>query len=450
MAKFNQNIKAKYEQYKNLGSMISIVVIVVGVLISLFSESSTSSLPEKKETSQFSGVIDDSFSDADVESALTSQQQELADVRRELANTKAELLSIKSNITHANEKNTHEVNYKSIEEDISKKIMAKFGKPSAKGSASNKALTPVYSLPTSNQVDQYVPTQPKVNHRLNKTGRINSVSYPFYKHQAAKHKRNPSNYVPSGTFVKAVVLGGADADASVNSQKSNHGVMLFKLISEGTLPNNRQSHLKGCFVTGSAYGDISSERAYIELDHISCAQKNRPILDKAIIGWAFFGGKVGIKGQPLMRDGKIVQWAGISGALSGIAGAAQYAQSVQNFSTLGASSVVPGNRIAAYSGLGGASKAADQLSSYYIKRAEQYHPVIQVGAGNVVNIVFRNGFSLNDDDEDEKGATTARFKQAQTSQLSNETGIPEDIINRIQNGQASVSLGGQLNNSQQG
>ena len=76
-----------------------------------------------------------------------------------------------------------------------------------------------------------------------------------------------------------------------------------------------------------------------------------------------------------MRDGKVMQWAGISGALSGIANAAQYAQSIQNISPYGATSIVPGDKIGTYAGLGGASKAADQLSSYYIKRAEQYHPV---------------------------------------------------------------------------
>ncbi len=43
---------------------------------------------------------------------------------------------------------------------------------------------------------------------------------------------------------------------------------------------------------------------------------------------------------------------------------------------------------------GGASKAAQTLSEYYIKRAEQYHQVIPIGAGNEVTVVFRDGFQL--------------------------------------------------------
>ena len=43
---------------------------------------------------------------------------------------------------------------------------------------------------------------------------------------------------------------------------------------------------------------------------------------------------------------------------------------------------------------GGASRAAQTLSDYYIKRAEQYHPVIPIGAGNEVTVVFQDGFQL--------------------------------------------------------
>ena len=43
---------------------------------------------------------------------------------------------------------------------------------------------------------------------------------------------------------------------------------------------------------------------------------------------------------------------------------------------------------------GGSSKAAQTLGDYYIKRAEQYHAVIPIGAGNEVTIVFQDGFQL--------------------------------------------------------
>jgi conjugal transfer pilus assembly protein TraB len=43
----------------------------------------------------------------------------------------------------------------------------------------------------------------------------------------------------------------------------------------------------------------------------------------------------------------------------------------------------------------GGSKAMDKYADYNIQRAEQYHPVIQISAGSVVDIVFVKGFFLD-------------------------------------------------------
>jgi conjugal transfer pilus assembly protein TraB len=209
--------------------------------------------------------------------------------------------------------------------------------------------------------------------------------------------------------------------------------MLFKLLQAGTLPNGQHSHLEGCFVTASSYGDISSERAYVVLDRLSCALPGRPIIDKAVTGWAFFGGKVGIKGVPLMRDNKIMQWAGISGAMSGIASAAQYAQSIQSISPLGSATSVPTANVAPYAAYGGASKAAEVLSNYYVKRAEQYHPVIQVGSGNFVTIVFKEGFFLEPDNvgnSQNQRFNKSPLQEEEASQEMNDFVVPQQVMDK--------------------
>ena len=61
---------------------------------------------------------------------------------------------------------------------------------------------------------------------------------------------------------------------------------------------------------------------------------------------------------------------------------------------------------------GGASSAAKTLSDYYIKRAEQYHPVIPIGAGNEVTLVFQDGFQL-ETLEEARAKAAARKKQTQ-------------------------------------
>ncbi|MBL8675853.1 MAG: hypothetical protein JNJ47_00250, partial [Alphaproteobacteria bacterium] len=50
----------------------------------------------------------------------------------------------------------------------------------------------------------------------------------------------------------------------------------------------------------------------------------------------------------------------------------------------------------------GASTALDRLSQYYIDRAEQLQPVIQVAAGQVVDVVFTEGTFIGSQDIREK------------------------------------------------
>lgn len=383
---------------------------------------------DKTETMpDFTGVVDSQFSESDTESAMTSQQLELESLKKQVASLVDGIKTLKEQSAQESSllaaKFSEEI--ARVKTDTEMKLLQK--PESSQVFAANDQVLPG----TATATDGSFQTQFIVK-RLQKSHGIHSVSFKNSQHQARHSIKNSGNYVPSGTFARAVVLGGVDADASVDGQNKNNGVMLFKVVNPGTLPNGKRSHLSGCLITASAYGDISSERAYVKLDKISCAFDGQPIIDKAVTGWAFFAGKVGIKGQPLMRDGKVVTWAGVSGAMSGVAQAAQYAQSVQNFSPYGgATSVVPSSNIGPFAAFGGASKAADQLSQYYIKRAEQYHPVIQVGSGNVVNIVFKDGFYLDDMDEE---AHRTEPHQAPVAD-NNDPMVPQDVLNQLNQNQ---------------
>lgn len=406
MADFRLNQLIKRRQYKAL----ALVGIAAGLLfLLLLSMLSGANAKHKSATKEMdlTGIVDESFSDANTNSALVNQQTELEALKQEIKSLTEKMSS--SNKAHEEQVATLTKEIKAHEK---KKIEGSADKTD-EGAGWQMRLAQAYGKPMVGMpVSYHNPT-------------IHAVRFQYKSKDSMGHL-NPDHYVPSGTFAKAVVLGGADADASVNGQSKNNGVMLFKIISPGNLPNGQRSHLNGCFLTASSWGDISSERAYVILDKLSCARAGEPIIDKSVAGWAFFAGKVGIKGIPLMRDKKVVQWAGFSGALSGIASAAQYAQSVQSFSGLGgAVSVVPSGNIGPYAAYGGASKAADMLSEYYIKRAEQYHPVIQVGAGNKVTIVFKDGFYL---EPDEKSYAEDRktIQQAKGFSSLNEINLPTD------------------------
>ena len=209
------------------------------------------------------------------------------------------------------------------------------------------------------------------------------------------NSKNPDTYVPSGSFTQAVMIGGADASAAVNSQ-ANPIPMLFRIIDEGTLPNQRKSHLKNCFVTAAVVGDISSERGNIRLETLSCTTPNNTIIDIPVQGTVFGPeGKNGVRGIPLWREGAILQRAFTAGALSGLADGLSQQNTTNAISPLGSTTSINPSGLFQYGAAQGTSHAMTKLADYNIRRAEQYHPVIQLSAGTVVDIVFLKGFYLD-------------------------------------------------------
>lgn len=218
-------------------------------------------------------------------------------------------------------------------------------------------------------------------------------------------KKGPSlPYIPSGSFAKSMLIEGADANASVTGNESTVP-MQVRLIGRVEMPNSKTYDLTGCFVGLEAWGDVSSERAIVRTRSISCL-KHGVTIDQPIAGHVSFMGKNGIKGEVVMRNGKILGWAWGAGFVDGIGQGAQTAS--QPAVGLGATAAIGAGDVLKMGIGGGASKAAQTLGDYYIKRAEQYHPVIPIGAGNEVTVVFQDGFQLKTIEELAQDASQAR------------------------------------------
>lgn len=213
--------------------------------------------------------------------------------------------------------------------------------------------------------------------------------------------RTPDTYVPAGTFVRAVMIGGADASAGVTSQ-GNPAPMLFRLLDQGTLPNHHQSHLKDCTTTAAVVGDISSERGQIRLERLSCVAPNGEIVDMPVEGTVFGPeGKNGVRGVPLWREGALLKRAFIAGSLSGLSSGISQQYTTTSVSPLGTTTSVNNGDIFKYGAANGMTNAMDKMADYNIRRADQYHPVIQLSAGTVVDIVFLKGFFLDGEKHDD-------------------------------------------------
>ncbi|HDS6520105.1 F-type conjugal transfer pilus assembly protein TraB [Entomohabitans teleogrylli] len=221
-------------------------------------------------------------------------------------------------------------------------------------------------------------------------------------------------YIPSGSFAKSILIEGADANASVTGNESTVP-MQVRLIGHVEMPNSKTYDLTGCFVGLEAWGDVSSERAIVRTRNISCIKGDKTI-DQPIAGHISFMGKNGVKGEVVMRNGKILGWAWGAGFVDGIGQGMERAS--QPSVGLGATASVGAGDVFKMGIGGGASKAAQTLSEYYIKRAEQYHPVIPIGAGNEVTVVFQDGFQLKtiEELEAEKNGQQQAQSQEQVAQ----------------------------------
>ncbi|HHW4982766.1 TPA: TrbI/VirB10 family protein [Legionella anisa] len=443
MANWQFNKKVKGRQVRTLIGVGCIVFFIIAMMIVLLAEGRPKKTATTKNSVDLTGIVEESFTEAVAEQALTAQQTELESLKKQIS-------ELTQNIKAMGE--VHQKELQAQKEELTAQVHELvLANQERKTNSEQQNNEPSELNEVQNPQLWHNPNTYAMNTMMNDStiisdaaSRIHTVSFRPKRYIKKTHPNfylNPAHYVPSNTSVRAVILGGADADASVNGQSKNNGVMLFKFLEDGTLPNGQRSRLRGCRVSANSYGDISSERAFATLYRLSCAHPGQPIIDKEVTGWVFFNGKVGIKGKPLMRDNKVMTWAGVSGALSGIASAAQYAQSVQAIGPYGATSVVPSSQIAPFAAYGGASKAADTLSAYYVKRAEQYHPVIQVGSGNVVTVVFKDGFYLEPDEDKSQHAMNQIKAQHETqgliaSQDENPTSemnftVPPEVLGRI-------------------
>ena len=209
--------------------------------------------------------------------------------------------------------------------------------------------------------------------------------------------RTLANYLPSGSYAPAVVLSGADAATNVASRE-NPIPVLFRItgpaVSAATGSRTpAKVNLRGCTVQGSATGDLSSERVKVRLISMTCINRRGEVLETKVSGYIAGSGKEGVRGHVTSREGNLTKNATVAGLIGGLGSGLNTAASSQISSeTATASNLL---RSAGTGTLaGGVKSASETLANYYIKRAEQYQPVVSLYGGTKVELVFLEGVEL--------------------------------------------------------
>ena len=195
--------------------------------------------------------------------------------------------------------------------------------------------------------------------------------------------------IPAGTSVKAILVSSVDAPCGIYS-KSDPQPIKLRIIDNGHLPKEVEAQLKGGLIIASAYGDISTERIYVRIERLTKVKQSGEFIETSVTGFVSGeDGKFGIRGSVVDKSEKIIANAAKSGFLGGIGGILQSAVSKHEVNQFSFDVVKQGCA-------SGASSAFDMLADYYIKRAEQVMPVIQVTAGRTVDITFTHQADLGD------------------------------------------------------
>ncbi len=217
-----------------------------------------------------------------------------------------------------------------------------------------------------------------------------------------------NSYIPAGTYAKAVLLSGVDVSAGVSSQSSPKPVLL-RLINKGSLPNRAVGKMKECRIIAAAYGDLSSERAYMRLEKLSCVETDGHVIETDVDGYiSGEDGKNGVRGNVVLRDTEVLTRGFMGGLLSGLGKAASSSFSSTSVSPFGSvnTSNAKGADIFKQAGAQGAGDAFELMAKYNIQRAEQYQPVIQISAGRTVDVVFHSGSEFGEQNRKEKRMTS--------------------------------------------
>lgn len=208
---------------------------------------------------------------------------------------------------------------------------------------------------------------------------------------------NVSTMVPAGATARAVLVSALDAPVGVFSASDPQPIKL-RLLDNAHMSKGVDVELKGAVVIGSAYGDLSSERVYMRLERMTQVASTGEFVETQVAGYVSGeDGRYGVRGTVVDKAGKLLTNAALSGVMSGVNQFLQATINAQNIRN--ATKGLPNDLrwdLIKESGLSGCSNAMETLSNYYIEKAEQIQPVIQIEAGRIVDITFTHGAKIGE------------------------------------------------------
>ena len=205
--------------------------------------------------------------------------------------------------------------------------------------------------------------------------------------------------LPGGSIISGTLITGLDAPSS-NQARRDPMPSLLRVKHDAILPNRYRMDIKECFVIAGGYGDLSSERAYMRAESLSCVKQDGTVIDATMDAYAVGeDGKAGIRGRVVSKNGQIIANTLLSGLVAGIGKsfAVTRVQPININPSNGSTQEFqyPSPQMMAAQAAGGAIRgASEQIAEYYLDMAKNIFPVIEIDAGRKVDFVMIRGISL--------------------------------------------------------
>lgn len=218
-------------------------------------------------------------------------------------------------------------------------------------------------------------------------------------HKPKELLRTVDNSIPAGSFAKAVLLSGLDAIAAIKAAVDPRP-LLVRIVDLGTLPRRFKTDLVDCHCIAGAWGELSSERIHARLEKLSCVERATGEIMELVVNGYIVGsdGREGIRGLVVSKDGQFLTrslWGGVFSGVGNALSPNNRRNQMTPFMTIGEPNKEKTSDLLKSGFSESAANSLSKLSEYYIDRAEQIQPIIQVSAGQTIDLVFTDGISLD-------------------------------------------------------
>lgn len=249
-------------------------------------------------------------------------------------------------------------------------------------------------------------TKPGQAKKKDERASIRTIESAPVEDPSEKKEGDDEVYLPAGSILSGALITGIDAPTGSNARKDPFPVLL-RIKKEAVLPNRFRADVRECFLIASAFGDLSSERAYMRAETISCVREDGGVIENGMDAYASGeDGKAGVRGRLVSKQGAILARSLMAGFMQGVSEAFSVRQ-VPSINVTGTGSsgnsgdvIDPVYQQAFNSqalqgaAIGGTGRALERIADFYLEMAENLYPVIEVDAAREIDFVVKKGTQL--------------------------------------------------------